>query len=310
MTPRIDRRAFLRRSSGLAALAALGSEIGAPSRGEPALARSTERGARSVARGAAPKKALLYAMLPDRLSMEDRFKLARDVGFAAVEAPPIPDAGEAEKMRAAAAKAGIAIHSVIYGGWHAPLSSADPAVVERGRRDVEAALRSAHAMGAEDILLVPAVVNAETRYVHAYERSQKQIRRVIPLAEELRVMICVENVWNNFLLSPLEFARYVDEFKSPWVQAYFDVGNVVVFGWPEDWIRTLGPRIKKVHLKDFKRSSREFVNLRDGDVNWPEVRRAFAEVGFSGPMTTELGGGDEAYLRDVSARVDKILAGT
>jgi L-ribulose-5-phosphate 3-epimerase len=255
------------------------------------------------------KKSLLFSMLPEKLSLEERFRLARSVGFEGVEAPPV-SVEEARKMRAAAEKAGVRIHSVIFGGWHAPLSDPDPAVVERGRRDMEAALHTAKALGADNVLLVPAVVNARTRYVDAYKRSQRQIRTLIPLAERLGVVITVEEVWNNFLLSPLEFARYIDEFKSPFVRAYFDVGNVVAFAWPEDWIRTLGRRIHKVHLKDFKREGRQFVNLRDGDVNWPEVRRAFLEVGFHGYMTCELDGGDEAYLRDVSGRVDKIIAGT
>jgi L-ribulose-5-phosphate 3-epimerase len=254
------------------------------------------------------KKSLLLSMLPEGMSLEDRFRLARDVGFEGVEAPPM-SVPEAEKTRAAAEKAGIRVHSVIFGGWHAPLSDPNPEVAERGRKDVEAGLHCAKALGADILLLVPAVVNAKTRYVHAYERSQRHIRRLIPLAERLKVIIAVEEVWNNFLMSPLEFARYIDEFKSPWVQAYFDVGNVVAFAWPEDWIRTLGKRIKQVHLKDFKRNGRQFVNLRDGDVDWPEVRRAFLEIGFHGWMTCELGGGDEAYLRDVSARVDKIIAG-
>ncbi|HTE19127.1 MAG TPA: TIM barrel protein, partial [Armatimonadota bacterium] len=113
-----------------------------------------------------------------------------------------------------------------------------------------------------------------------------------------------------------EFNQFVDSFKSPWVQAYFDVGNVVPFAWPEDWIRTLGPRIKKVHLKDFKGGpglfqaiGGSFVNLRDGSVNWPEVRKAFSEIGYNGWVTCELSGGDAEYLKDVSRRVDLILAG-
>jgi hexulose-6-phosphate isomerase len=129
-------------------------------------------------------------------------------------------------------------------------------------------------------------------------------------------MICVEEVWNNFLLSPLEYCQYIDGFHSPWVHAYFDVGNVVAFAWPEDWIRTLGHRVRKVHLKDFKGGPGLFggigghwANLREGSINWPEVRRAFTEIGYNGYMTTELSGGDEAYLRDVSQRVDLILAG-
>jgi len=116
-------------------------------------------------------------------------------------------------------------------------------------------------------------------------------------------------VWNNFLLSPLEFARYVDEFQSPFVRAYFDTGNIILFGFAQDWIRTLGKRTVRIHLKDFKRQGNQWVNLLDGDVNWKEVRKALAEVGYEGYLTPELSGGDEAYLKDLSKRIDKIVAG-
>jgi L-ribulose-5-phosphate 3-epimerase len=255
------------------------------------------------------KKAVVLGMLPQDLSLPDRFKLARDVGFHGVEGYPERDPKKAEEMRAAAEAAGIRIHSIMYGGWDAPLSSPDPQVALRGVEAIKSALQSAKLQGADTLLLVPAIVNETTRYQEAYERSQKHIRSLIPLAKELGVVIAVENVWNNFLLSPLEFARYIDEFKSPYVQAYFDVGNVMAFGWPQDWILTLGRRIRRVHLKDFKRGPRQFVNLRDGDVNWPEVRRALEKVGYSGYLTAELSGGGREYLADLSARMDKIIAG-
>ncbi|HEV2471768.1 MAG TPA: sugar phosphate isomerase/epimerase family protein [Chthonomonadales bacterium] len=256
-----------------------------------------------------PRKSVMFTMLPQALSLQDRFRLARRVGFDGVEAPPVDDEAQAEAMRSAAESAGIPIQSVIYGGWEAPLSSADTSVVAAGLRSAAAALRSAKWMGARDILLVPAIVDEQTRYIEAWTRSQKHVRSLIPLAEELDIMICIEEVWNDFLLSPLEFAHYIDSFHHPLIRAYFDVGNVLAFGYPQDWIRTLGKRIHNVHLKDYRRSTHQFVNLRDGDVNWPEVRKAFAEVGFHGYMNTELPAGDEAYLRDVSQRVDLILAG-
>jgi len=255
------------------------------------------------------KKALVFSMLPSDLSYMERFKLAKEVGFDGVEAPPLNDAEDIRKMRAASEASGVPIHSIIYGGWHAPLSSPDSRIVAKGIEDVTAALHCARELGADTLLLVPAIVNENTRYVDAYTRSQQNIRKLIPLAERLKVVIAVENVWNNFLLSPLEFARYIDEFRSPVVKAYFDVGNVLAFGWPEDWIRTLGKRIHRIHLKDFKRTTRQFCNLLEGDVNWRDVRKAIDEVGYRGFLTAELGGGDANYLRDVAQRIDRIIAG-
>jgi len=161
---------------------------------------------------------------------------------------------------------------------------------------------------------VPAVVDQATSYRDAWARSQQVIReRLLPLARELKVTIAVEEVWNKFLLSPIEFARYVDELDSPWLKAYFDVGNVVFYGFPQDWIRTLGPRIAKVHLKDFRldRPNGRFAwtNIGDGDIDWLEVRRAFDDAGYTGFFTTEVAAGDAAYLKDLAGRVDRFLAG-
>jgi hexulose-6-phosphate isomerase len=184
-------------------------------------------------------------------------------------------------------------------------------MVAESVKGMETSLRNAKLWGADTVLLVPAVVNAQTRYKEAWDRSTAQIRKLEPLAQQLKVIICVENVWNKFLLSPLEFAAYVDQFKSPWVKAYLDVGNMVLFGFPQDWVRTLDKRIQKVHLKDFRFQKRtaEFTPLREGDIDWKEVYKALAEVGYRGTATVELSGGDETYLREVSSRVDLILSG-
>jgi len=255
------------------------------------------------------RKAVQLGMLPKGLPDADKFKLAKKCGFEGIEAYPMSDLDAARKQGRLARAAGVPIHSIVFGGWHAPFSDPNPDVIKKGLAGMETALRCARAMGAETVLLVPAVVKENVRYADAYKRSQKHIRKLLPLAEEVGVVIAIENVWNKFLLSPLEFARYVDEFDSPWVQAYFDVGNIIIYGYAEDWIRTLGKRIVKIHLKDFKRRGYQWTNLRDGDVNWPEVRRAMDEIGYSGFMTTELSGGDEAYLRDLVERIDLIIAG-
>jgi len=195
--------------------------------------------------------------------------------------------------------------------WKFPLSSSDPQVVATSMKGMETSLHNAKLWGADTVLLVPAVVNPETSYKEAWTRSQAQIRKLIPLAEQLKVVIAVEEVWNKFLLSPLEFARYVDEFNSPWVKAYFDVGNVVFYGYPQDWIHTLGNRIAKLHIKDFRYKNRmtEFVALREGDIDWKAIHRALGEIGYHGTATVELSGGDKSYLQEVSKRFDLILAG-
>ena len=198
------------------------------------------------------KKAVEFSMLPASLPILDRFQLARDSGFEQIECPTTPETGKAEEMLAASHKAGLRIHSVMNSEhWRSPLSSPDPAVVEKSLEGMRTSLQNAKLWGANTVLLVPAVVTPEVTYAQAWERSQRQIRKLIPLAEESKVIIGIEEVWNKFLLSPLEFARYVDEFNSPWIRAYFDVGNVAINGYPQDWIRTLNKRIVKVHIKDF-----------------------------------------------------------
>ena len=259
------------------------------------------------------KKAVEFEMLPRSMSIADRFQMARDVGFEQIECPTMTDQQEAEEARKAAEKSGLRIHSVMnMAHWDYPLSSADPAVVAKSVEGMKTSLRNAHLWGADTVLLVPAVVNTQTSYHDAWVRSQEQIRKLIPMAQDLKVIIGVEEVWNKFLLSPLEFARYIDEFSSPWVRAYFDVGNVVIFGYPQDWIRTLGKRIVKLHIKDFKFQKREvaeWVPLREGEINWPEVYKALAEIGYTGSATVELNQGNEAYLREVNKRFDLILSG-
>jgi len=260
----------------------------------------------------AVKKGLVFDMLPSHLSYTDRFKLARDVGFEVVQAPTTPDKHEAEEIKKAADAANIRIDSVMnMDHWKYPLSSGDSAVVAKSVEGMKTSLHNAKLWGSDAVLLVPAVVNAETSYREAWTRSQKHIRELLPMAAELKVAIAIEEVWNKFLLSPLEMEKYIGEFASPWIKAWFDVGNVVLYGYPQDWIRTLGKSIYKVHLKDFKRNEGGYawVNLGDGDVDWAAVRKAFMEIGYSGSVIAELDGGDEAYLRDVSRRIDRLLVG-
>jgi L-ribulose-5-phosphate 3-epimerase len=258
------------------------------------------------------KKAVLLSMLPKSMNMADRFKLAVDCGFEQIECPQTENPGEVEEIKRASESSGLRIHSVMnMAHWKYPLSSPDPEVVLTSVKGLETSLRNAHFWGADTVLLVPAVVDANTGYREAWKRSQERIRQMLPLAKELGVIIAVEEVWNKFLQSPIEFASYVDSFESPWLKAYFDVGNVVINGYPQDWIRILGPRIAKLHIKDFTFASREakFVPLREGEIVWPEVYKALAGIGYQGSATVELPNGDAAYLREVSRRFDLILTG-
>lgn len=291
----MERRSFLQAAAATAALAPFAGAARLPIR-----------------------KAVLASMLPKNYSYADRFRIAKDVGFEAVECHTTDGAAEVDEIRKASETTGLRVHSVMNRDhWNYPLSSSDPSVVAKSVAGMKTSIQNAQAWGADTVLLVPAVVNPETSYADAWKRSQAEIRKLIPVAEKAKVIIAVEEVWNKFLLSPLEFARYVDEFRSPWVKAYFDVGNVVLYGYPQDWIRTLGKRIAKLHLKDFtfkpdptiKKSVADWVALRDGQIDWKAVHAALGEVGFAGTATVELPGGDEAYLKEVSRRVDLILEG-
>jgi L-ribulose-5-phosphate 3-epimerase len=258
------------------------------------------------------RKAVEYNMLPRPLSAREKFQLAKDAGFEAIECPTTPEQAAAEEMLAASRQVGLPIHSVMnQEHWRSPLSSADPAVVEKSMEGMRTSLHNARLWGADTVLLVPAVVNPETTYAQAWERSQRQIRKLIPLAQELKVAIGIEEVWNKFLLSPLEMARYVDEFQTPWIRAYFDVGNIEIWGYPQDWIRTLGKRIAKLHIKDFafKKNVAAFTPLLEGQIDWKAVHAALADIGCKGTATVELSGGDGDYLKEVNRRFEKILAG-
>lgn len=293
-----SRREFLR-SSAAAAAVIRGSTF---FREETLFANS--------AKSLAIEKGLVYSMLPETLSHLDRCKLARDIGFEVVQLPTTSDERTAEEMKTAAEKAGIRIDSVMnIDHWDYPLSSSDPAVVEKSLSGMRISLHNAKLWGSDVVLLVPAVVNAQTSYYDAWMRSQQQIRKLIPLASELKVVIGIEEVWNKFLLSPLEMKRYVAEFNSSWIKTWFDTGNVLLYGYPQDWIRTLGKSIAKLHIKDFKREKDgyKWVNLGDGDTDWSEIRKALAEINYAGSAIVELEGGDEAYLRDVSRRLDRLL---
>jgi hexulose-6-phosphate isomerase len=258
------------------------------------------------------KKAVEFNMLPKSLSVLDAFQLGKDCGFEEIECPTTPEQAKAEEMLDASKKTGLHIHSVMnQAHWGFPLSSPDPAVVEKSLEGMRTSIQNAKLWGAGTVLLVPAVVNAEVSYAQAWERSQRQIRKLIPIAEEAKIVIGIEEVWNKFLLSPLEFAHYIDSFESPYLKAYFDVGNVAISGYPQDWIRVLGKRIVKLHIKDFKfeRNVASWVSLKEGQIDWRAVHASLEAIDYKGTATVELAAGDGDYLKEVNRRFEQILSG-
>ncbi|MHC4996201.1 MAG: sugar phosphate isomerase/epimerase family protein, partial [Planctomycetota bacterium] len=178
-------------------------------------------------------------------------------------------------------------------------------------KGLKGALRDAKTVGASTVLLVPGRVNENQGETHddVWKRSIEGIRQVIPLASWLGVRIGIENVWNGFCYDPKQMADYIDAIDSPWVGSYFDIGNHVKYGKPQNWIRTLGSRIVKLDVKDWGGPEKKFTKIGGGDIDWPKVREALAEKGYRGWASAEVSGGDRKRMAEVSANMDKYLLG-
>jgi len=258
------------------------------------------------------KTGIYFGSLPARLSLDERFKLAKQAGLAGVEIPSdYETSGQVEEIRVAAEANGIELHSIMASShWQWPLSSTDEAVRAKGVEGIRHALQVAKWAGARVVLVVPGVVSADVSYAAAYEIASKSIAELIPAAEEVGVVMALENVWNKFLLSPLEFRDFIDSFSSPLVKAYFDVGNILLYGFPHQWIEVLGKRIAKIHIKDFNVGNRTFVPLLTGDVDYPRTINALRGIGYNDYLTAELAGYPqypEQMVLDTGAHLKRIL---
>jgi L-ribulose-5-phosphate 3-epimerase len=299
----MTRREFFKTGSQAVAFAALGgatlSAIGADQ------AAATKRSL---------KKGIMWGTVGVKGSVMEKMKAAKEAGYDGAEMDSHMNQDEVLRARDAV---GMEIPSVCgVHHWSKPLTHPDPKVRQEGLEALQQTLRDGKRYGATSILLVPGVVNKEVSYSDAYARSQAEIKKAVPLAEELGVKIAIENVWNQFLLSPMEAARYVDEFNSPAVGWHLDAGNILNYGWPEQWIRVLGKRIQKIHVKEFSRKRRDNeglwkgfdVKLLEGDDDWPSIMKALDDVGYHGWMITEQGGGDSPEgLKDLCDRLGKII---
>jgi L-ribulose-5-phosphate 3-epimerase len=296
----VNRRNFVKAGAGLAAL------LTSMPVSSPATAASGKR---------TLHKAIMYETVGLKGSVMEKFQAVKAAGFEGIE--PMSHMNQQEVL-AAFKETGLRPASVCCSThWKKPLSDPDPAVRAEGIKGMQQALNDAKAYGATSVLLVPAVVNQKVPYNDAYSRSQEEIRKLIPLATELNVRIAIENVWNHFIMTPLEAARYVDEFQSPAIGWHFDVGNIIAFGWPEQWIRILNKRIAKLHIKEFSRKKMNTeglpkgfdVDFLEGDDDWPVVMKALDDIGYNGWGIAEQPGGDTLEgLHHLSTKMDVIFA--
>lgn len=284
MNAHFPRRAFLRQLAAGAAACALpaaGLQAGEPA-GEGRY-----------------KKAVKFRMVQGEMPVGEKFELLAELGFEGTEIH-VSEKLDRDEVKAASEATGVRIHGF--------LNSSNP--------DLKSAIDAAKFYGGDSVLVVAGRVDKKHSYDQVYREQQDRLRAALPYAREQGIRLLVENVWNNFLLSPLEMARFIDELESPNVGVYFDVGNICRYGWPEHWIRVLGSRIGKIDVKEFSRKKMDTegpkkgldVEIGDGDCDWPAVRAALAEVGYtSGWATAEVPGGGRERLAEIKRRMDVVL---
>lgn len=278
------------------------------------------------------RKSISLRAFPQGMPTLHRASIARDAGFDGIEINLEPteefdlsaSPADLTRLRRDIEATGLTVSAVYCRRqWHHPITSQNPATRQAGIDIVEGLVKAAALLGADNILVLPGAVDNRifvdppevVPYEAAYRNAQESLRGLAHgVATKARIHLAIENVWNKFLLSPLEFARFVDELDSPWASVYFDVGNVLRFGFPEDWIRILGKRIVNVQVKDFRRdvdTLAGFVGLLQGDVDWPAVRLALSDIGYDRWLTSEVLPAyrfhSERLIYETSAAMDAIL---
>jgi hexulose-6-phosphate isomerase len=270
---------------------------------------------------------------PDKLSLADCLHLAKDAGFEGIELnydlendlSPKCGTREYEAIRHKAEDIGIAISGVcsfLY--WPYSLTDNDPEKRSRGLELASKMIAAARDLGTDNLLTIAGSVyipwikdSQPVALADCEKRSKEAISRLLPIAEEAKVCLNIENIFfNGYLLSPADMIAYIDGFKSDRLRVHFDTGNIMLFQHPEDWVRALGRRIKNVHLKEFSKKGTDFSlesfrTLLDGTTNWPAVLGAFAEVGYTGYLTFEyfhpFAHYPEALIYHTSDALDRML---
>lgn len=320
MSTELNRRGFLSLAGGTGVAAAAAVVGGAPAPAHALPAASAAYAASNPSAKRRIYKTLKIGMVKEpKLSMTDQFKMLRDIGFDGIElnAP----GNDIDAVLKASEAAGLPIDGTVDSiHWNIRLSDPDPAVQEKGFEGLIAGIRETKALGGNTILLVPGKVTdpEKENQQQVWDRSIKHIRRALPLAAELGVYIAIENVWNGFNYlhdGPNDqtadlMAKYIDVIDSPWVAMQFDIGNHQKYGNPAQWIRTLGSRrIVKLDIKDWGGPKKTFTKIGEGDIDWPAVRQALDDIGYTGWCAAEVAGGDRNRLAEVSKNMDKYLLG-
>ena len=261
------------------------------------------------------RKAIMGGTLGFKGTLIEKYKAAKEAGYEGVE----PAGGlNQQEVLDALGQSGLQAASVCcHTHWKQTLTHPDEKTREDGLQGVLQTLRDAKAYGADSILVVPGTVGDDVTYQQAWDRSIAQIKKAVPLAKELGVKISIENVWNNFILSPIEAVKFLDEIGDPIVGWHFDIGNVLRYGWPEHWIPVLGQRINRIHVKEYstKKMKDEGVwkgfdcDLTEGTNNWAAIMKALDSIGYTGWAISEQRGGiNPNGLRMLVERMDKIFA--
>lgn len=253
------------------------------------------------------KQGVSFFSFAQDVDVREAAQQIRKAGYSGME-PVVSESGslnpsmtdrEVLEIKGIADELGLEIPSVgVWSLWDNNLVSDSPEIRAKAKGIVKRQLEIASLLGADTILVVPGYVGCDfaaepekIRYDVAYERSQEAIAGLAPLAAQLKVTIGIENVWNRFLLSPLETKRFVEEIDSPYVGVYFDVGNIIYIGYPEQWIEILGKHIKKIHFCDYRADQcgiGAFVDLFAGDVDFKAVMAALKSIGYDDYVTLEM----------------------
>lgn len=262
------------------------------------------------------KKGLTQICLGRNSSVREGLQLCKEIGYHGLEIL-LTEGGELTMnsgpadyaaLRKMSQEAGVELTSICGGG---DLSDNDPKVVAAYKAQIRKMLEAAAALGIDTVLVTGGRTNEKVSYDVAYDRQLRALQELRPDAERHKVNIALENIWNKLLISPLEFRDFLDRINSDYVACYFDTGNILLYGYPEQWIRILGTRIKKIHFKDFKIDHREsrysWPQLMQGSVDWPAVMREIRAIGYDDYVITEVCG-DRAVYEETCRVMDLILA--